>query len=78
MDTWTGHLCSGVRGAVALLAAALGAGSVALAGDALPLLGGAAQAPRAAAAKASSSRATKPAFVAASTKLASKPLRASA
>jgi len=80
MNEWNGYLCNGVRLAVALLAAALGAASVAGAGDAWPAWRAAhadVQPPRASSANTVSSRSTKPALVAASTKLASKPLRAS-
>jgi len=37
MPAWNGQLCAGLRLAAALLAAALGAGSVAMAGDALAI-----------------------------------------
>jgi len=81
MIEWNGYLCNGVRLAVALVAAALGAGSIVGAGDAWSPVG-AAQAEihplRACAANVASSRSTNPARALASTKLASKPLRASA
>jgi hypothetical protein len=83
MNEWNGYLCNGVRLAVALLAAALGAASVAGAGDAWPAWRIAhtdfdLQTLRAWSANTVSSRSTNAAFAAASTKLASKPLRASA
>jgi len=81
MNAWHGYLCNGIRLAVALAAAALGAASVAGAADAWPAWRAAQadlQRPFAWSANTASSFATKRAFAAASTKLASKPLRASA